>query len=48
MENLDYSSIITMVSSVLAVSFPIALVLWIAKEIVNLFTSFVFGRKVDL
>lgn len=48
MENIDYSIIITMISSCLAISFPIALILWVVKEIVGIFTSFVFGRKVDL
>ena len=48
MGNLDYTSTISMVSSTLSVAFPIALILWIVKEIIGLFTSFVFGRKVDL
>ena len=48
MANLDYSIIITMLTNVMIVSFPIALMFMIVSKIVNMFTSFIFGRKVDL
>ena len=48
MENLNYSILIPMLGNIIMISFPIALVLMIVKELVNIFTSFVFGRKVDL
>lgn len=48
MGNIDYSLIITMLSNVMLVSFPIALLFMIVSKIVNIFTSFVFGKKVDL
>lgn len=48
MANLDYSIVLTMLINVMTFAFPIAIIFMITKNIVNIFTSFIFGRKVDL
>lgn len=42
----DYQVIIDMLSGVMLVSFPIALIFMICQKLISIFTSFVFGKEV--
>lgn len=44
----DYQVIVDSVATMLAIGFPIILILDIAKKLVNLFLDFVTGKRVDL
>jgi hypothetical protein len=48
MANIDYSIIVNMLSNVMIVAFPIALIFMIVGKITNIFISFVFGKEVNL
>ena len=43
----DYQPVITMLTSVMTVAFPIALMFLIVQKIVSIFLNFVFGKDVN-
>ena len=47
MAAIDYQVIITMLSQVMIVAFPVAMIFMIVQKIVGIFISFVFGKEVD-
>lgn len=42
----DYQIIVNMLTNVMIVSFPIALIFMICQKLIYIFTSFVFGKEV--
>lgn len=44
---LNYQCVIDLVTNIMLVAFPIALVFMIGQKLVGIFISFVFGKEVD-
>lgn len=47
MSSIDYQVIITMLSNVMIVAFPIAIIFMIFQKICGIFIAFVFGKEVN-
>ena len=43
---IDYQEVVKLMTDVLYISFPIALIFMICQKLVGLFVSFVFGKEV--
>lgn len=43
---LNYQVVIDLVTNIMTVAFPIALIFMICQKIIGLFVSFVFGKEV--
>ena len=44
--NIDYTTIMTTISQLMAISFPIGLIFMIIQKIIGIFVAFVFGKEV--
>lgn len=44
---LNYQCVIDLVTNIMLVAFPIALIFMIVQKIVGIFVSFVFGKEVN-
>lgn len=44
---LNYQCVLELITSCMALAFPIALVFMITQKVVGIFVSFVFGKEVD-
>lgn len=47
MSSIDYQIIITMLSNVMIVAFPVAMIFMVVQKICGIFIAFVFGKEVN-
>lgn len=44
---IDYQVVVNLVTSIMLVSFPIALIFMICQKLVGIFVAFVFGKEIS-
>ena len=44
---LNYQCVIDLITNMMTITFPIALIFMICQKVIGIFVSFVFGKEVD-
>ena len=44
---LNYQCVIELITNMMTITFPIALIFMICQKLIGIFVSFVFGKEVD-
>lgn len=44
---LNYQCVIDLITNMMTITFPIALIFMICQKLIGIFVSFVFGKEVD-